>query len=167
MSMNRLLSDVSSRGIARNNRYDVVIAPPGGFGDATQLSISCEIASLPGKGYATTDRRTYGPLVKVPYEKLYNEIQMTFRCDADMSEKKFFDSWYDLVAVPGSHHFNYYDDYVGTIIIIQQDGRNRSKYTATLLEAYPTIIGDLELTQEGTNEYHKLPVTFAYKEWIT
>lgn len=168
--IDKLITSINKHGIARTNRYDINIRPPSGITASTdELNIACEALTLPGRGYSTDERRTYGPLIKIPYDKLYNEITMTFRCGESLEERVFFSSWLDLISNPRTHEFSFYENYVGTIEIKQLNtvGDNDVKYTQVLREAYPTTMGAVELSQEGANEYHKLQVTFAYKEWTT
>lgn len=71
--------------IARNNRYRVTFNTPpimlGQFNDAPRnLALQCETAELPGRSFATTDIRTYGPIVKIPYQTTYNDMSLTFYC---------------------------------------------------------------------------------------
>jgi len=165
MSIDRILADITSRGVSHKNRFEVVVGRVPGLPNTDSLVFSCEVASIPGRGYDVGERITYGPIIKLPTSKLYNEFTATFRCDAQMSEKIFFDDWFDLIAVKDEHHFNYYDEYTSTITVSQLNGANKSTYKAELKEAYPTIVGDLMLDHAAQNEIHKLEVTFAYKEW--
>jgi len=164
----KLRSRILSTGIARSNRFEVVVSPPtsGSLASTNTLTASCEISALPGRGYSVNDRRMYGPLQKIPYEKLYNEITMTFRCSADMNEKRFFNAWLDTIADKGTHAFAYYDEYIAQSITIKQfDGQDNQTYAASLIEAYPTSVADLNLDQSVNADYHKLQVTFVYKEF--
>ena len=82
--------------LARPNRFNVLINPPGvllGSGNySRQLSFRCETAELPGKTFMTHDQKIYGPVEKYPYQHAYNDLNLTFIVSGDMIEKMFFDS---------------------------------------------------------------------------
>ncbi len=155
--------------IARPSRFDVSIAPPltllalsGVRG--RQLSYRCEISQLPGRTFATTDRKTYGPVEKLPYLTTYNDIDMTFLISGSMSEKYFFDSWLDLVNPKQTNNFNYRNEYSTSIRINQYGVDNTLTYSAELYDAYPISINQLDLDW-ASEDVHKLTVTFAYTKW--
>lgn len=152
-----------------------------------QLSITCEAATLPGRGLATKEMRTYGPVRKTPTgDQSYAEMAMSFIVSHEMQEKKFFEAWQQSVFNPISHDMNYYNEYVTTIDIFQLSPRADSRqydiaykdwfqqhdypseriYGVRLFEAYPSIIGDLGLSYGEMDSYHKLPITMVYRKWL-
>ena len=52
-----------------------------------------------------------GEFREVPYEKLYEPINMTFYVDNDMQVKKLFDEWMSLISDPSTRTYNYYNNY--------------------------------------------------------
>jgi hypothetical protein len=156
--------------IARANRFDVNIFPPlllisvAPNVTTKQISYRCEISQLPGRTFATAERKTYGPIEKVPYLTTYNDIDLTFLIDGDMSGKFFFDAWLDLVNPKSTNNFNYKSDYATTIIINQYGLDNTLTYSAELIDAYPISINQLDLDW-ASDTVHKLTVTFAYTKW--
>jgi hypothetical protein len=155
--------------LARANRFDVTISPPLTLlalvpMSNKQLSYRCEVAQLPGRTFATTDRKTYGPIEKLPYLTTYNDIDLTFYVDGNMSEKYFFDSWLDLVNPKQTNNFNYRSDYATSIRINQYGVDNNLMYSVELFDAYPTSMNQLDLDW-GSEDVHKLTVSFAYTKW--
>lgn len=155
--------------LARPNRFDVVITPPLTLWtivptNAKKLSYRCEVSQLPGRTFATTERKTYGPVEKLPYLTTYNDIDLTFLLDGDMNEKYFFDSWLDLVNPKTTNNFNYKYDYATSIIINQYGVDNTLTYYAELVDAYPISMNQLDLDW-ASDGVHKLTVTFAYTKW--
>ena len=132
--------------------------------NSKQLSYRCEVSQLPGRTFATTDRKTYGPTEKLPYITTYNDIDLTFLLDGDMSQKYFFDSWLDLVNPKTTNNFNYKSDYSTSIIINQYAVDNKLTYYAELVDAYPISMNQLDLDW-SSDGIHKLTVTFAYTKW--
>ena len=74
------------------NRYVAkIIAPISLPGlDTKTLSMRVESAELPGKSFATSDSRLYGPIRKIPYNIGFIDSTFTFMCsDNYMIEKRF------------------------------------------------------------------------------
>lgn len=100
--------------------------------DAQLLSMRCESLELPGRSFSTFDHRTYGPVVKYPYQTHFDEITLTFLCTSNlkgnynsipltgMQEKAAFESWMNYIngypATPNPkidhayHNFRYKSD---------------------------------------------------------
>ena len=85
----------------------------------------------------------------------------------DMFEKKLFEAWQQSIFDPLTNNINYYDDYISpSIDILQKDGAEVNTYGIRILDAYPSIIGDLALGYAETDNYHKLSVTMTYRKWV-
>lgn len=155
--------------LARANRFEAnIYVPLTLFSqlDVTSrnLSLRCETAQLPGRTIATMDRKTYGPIEKLPYISTYNDIDLTFILDGDMKQKYFFDAWLDKVNPKTTNNMNYRDQYSTSIIINQYDVANKLRYSVELIQAYPISINQLDLDW-GSDSPHKLTVTFVYTYW--
>jgi len=158
--------------IARPSRFDVLIPTPailspffGGSAQMQQLSLRCENAELPGRSFATTERK-FGsaPTQKVPYHTQYNDVQLTFLVSGDMNEKIFFDMWMELINPSSTYNFRYKTDYVAQIGISQYNLQNELIYRSVLIDAFPVAVNQLDL--DWTNDgYHRLSVEFAYTKW--
>jgi len=151
------------------------------------LILTCEAATLPGRGLATVENKTYGPLRKHAYAQLYTEVTLTFLLSAEYLAKHFFEAWQQSIYDVSSHNMNYYNEYVAPLQIYQLSGGPRGKqhklyggpshwqtptdptreplYAIELEEAYPITIGDLTFNSGDENAYHKLPITFAFRKW--
>lgn len=156
---------------ARPARFDVQIPIPlklvAYLNIARRLSFRCENAELPSVTLATTERKIYGPTEKHPYLKTYNQSTFNFIVSDDMSEKKFFDAWIELIIPKTTHDINYKSDYVVPITVNQYDLQNRVSYSVNLIDAFPISINQLDLDWSNESSHHKLAVTFAYHTWET
>jgi len=154
--------------LARPNRFDVDIPIPltllPYLKTANRLKYRCENANLPGRTLATLEQKTYGPVEKFPYLTTYNDIDLTFIVDGDMSQKVFFDAWLNYINPLYNNNFRYKSDYATDLRITQYDVTNRATYSVDLYEAYPISINQLDLDWSN-DSYHKLTVTFAYTKW--
>ena len=159
--LNDFISKVKQDGLARTNRYTVLFT---GFttGRSRDAMLMCDQVQLPGTNYNTADMRTFGETRKAPYERLYDDVNMSFYVDTSMTVKKFFDDWMTWIQDPTTRNFYYYDDYTADIIIEVQDLKNRSRYGIKLFEAYPKSIGAIQMDY-ASKDIMKLSVNFAYK----
>lgn len=170
-SIKNILSSFKTE-LSRTSRFDVYIPAPfilltmlDMITNTKGLTLRCEAAEMPGRALATIDRKIgTNPVFKVPYQSMYNEMNMTFIVDGDMSEKLFFDLWMDSINPTTNYNFRYPKDYVTDIAITQYDNQNEVSYRSILLNAYPLSVNqmDLDWTTDG---YHKLNVVFAYTNW--
>jgi hypothetical protein len=154
--------------LARPNRFDVDIPIPltllPYLKTSSNLRYRCENANLPGRTLATIEQKTYGPVEKFPYMTTYNDIDLTFIVDGDMSQKVFFDAWINYINPLYNNNFRYKSDYATDLRITQYDVKNEATYSVDLYEAYPISINQLDLDWSN-DSYHKLTVTFAYTKW--
>ena len=154
--------------LARPNRFDVDIPIPltllPYLKTSNNLKYRCENANLPGRTLATLEQKTYGPVEKFPYMTTYNDLDLTFIVDGDMSQKVFFDAWLNYVNPLYNNNFRYKSDYATDLRITQYDVTNQATYSVDLYEAYPISVNQLDLDW-SIDSYHKLTVTFAYTKW--
>lgn len=168
--LQNFISKVKQDGLARNNRFVVgIFADPnsqimnlGERGWMRDALLLCDQVQLPGTNYNTSDLRTFGESRKTPYERLYEDVNMSFYVDTAMTVKLLFDNWMTYIQDPGTRNFNYYDDYTADIVIEIQDVKNQSRYAVKLFEAYPKSIGAIQL-DHANKDIMKLSVNFAYK----
>jgi hypothetical protein len=157
-----------SRDVARTNRFDVNINIPfvmlPYISSARSLNYRCENANLPGRTLATTEQKTYGPIEKYPYLSTYNDMDLTFIVDDDMSQKLFFDGWLNYINPQYNNNIRFKGDYATIITINQYNVTNTLSYSVNLYDAYPISMNQLDLDWAGDG-HHKLVVTFAYTYW--
>jgi len=156
--------------LSRPSRFDVQIPVPIALAPfykdtAQQLSLRCEVTELPGRTFATTERKIgSAPLQKFPYQTTYNDVQMTFIVGGDMKERLFFDQWMEYINPSSTYNFKYKNNYSTDIAITQYDMQNKVTYKCVLIDAYPLVVNQLDLDWTADN-YHRLTVVFAYTNW--
>lgn len=152
---------------------------------AGHVSMLAESVSIPGRQLLSTEHRIFGTVRKMPYGVLYEDLTATFICTNSMIERTFFDVWQQLIISPGSQYMEFYENYVGSVVIqkvsnlgtvenkSQKDNKNQDpppykKFeklaTYVLQEAYPISIQSQELSYSD-GDYLKLTVQFAYSKW--
>ena len=176
----------SGGGPAYGDRYHVAFNAPSGVATGanaylstentsnvtSRLSWLCDTINIPSRSLTTTEFRTYGLPVKRPYGSVYTESQMEFLCTRNMGEKKFFDAWLNYIFNNRTYDMAYYDNYRTDIDIYHFDRSvstandlSKSTYHIKLLEAYPTLVGEVSMNHTAT-EILKLPITFTYKKYV-
>lgn len=184
--LNKFITQVKSKGLARGTHYMVTLNSPaslkipqrrealGSKSDtyyAEMFALMCKSAQLPGLSFATNQIRTYGEPMEIPYEKIYDNVSLTFYVDANMETKSFFDQWMDSIQLYSTKGFSFYDEYKTTIAIDvfnmehTKDGAVKV-YSVLLHEAYPKSIQAIELDYESQGVM-LLTVNFQYKNWVS
>jgi hypothetical protein len=164
--LREFISNVKSGGIMKSSRYSVFMSVPtgmSGISDLRKLLLFCSETQLPGLNLSTTQVRTFGEFREAPYEKLYDNINMSFYVDQAMEVKTFFDNWMTLIQGK-NRKFEYYDNYVTDIQIYVEDARDDSRYVVKLYECYPKTISPVSVNYDN-KEAMKLQVSMNYKYW--
>lgn len=134
------------------------------------LSLQCDTAELPGKTLQTSDIKIYGPTFKVPYQKQYNDISLSFICTNDFYERKLFDLWIDAIMPSDTNNLRFPKDdetrYMTDIQIVQYDEFIKQIYSVKLIDAFPIGVAAQPLTWSDDG-YHRLTVQFAYQKFET
>jgi len=155
--------------IARPSKFDVTIPIPLALGfmitSARNLTYRCDAAQLPGKTFATVEKKIgSAPKELFPYHLDYQQSQMSFIVSDDMNEKIFFDTWMELINPTTNYNFQYKQNYAVDVSVNQYDVAGNITYSAVLQEAFPVDVNQLDLDW-STDGYHKLNVVFVYKQW--
>ena len=143
-TISNFLAEVASRGLARQNRFEVQI--PNLFGDERLVSLFCQSASIPGATVAVKKQTLFGPTYVRPASINYGDtITLSFLCDKEMNVRRAFDKWIHTVINPSSFTVNYKDEYARTVTIYQLDEQENYTYSVKLIDAFPVSVGALEI----------------------
>ena len=166
--INEFIAQIKEGGLARTNRYIVEVTPPVSGVDETKrkLILFCDTVQIPGQNYSTVQNRVFGEFREVPYERIYDNISMTFLVDSGMNVKKIFDKWMDRIAHPTARTFNYYKDYTVDMKIEVHDLMDKTRYKVNLFECYPKSIGSIQMDY-NSKDIMKLQVNMQYKYWTS
>lgn len=172
-ALSDFLVDIQSRGVSHSSLFEVQFSVPLGITKVMQqwrpsfdpriLPVRCEMAELPGQQLMTSDNKTYGPTYKMPFQVMYNEMNLSFIVSSNMDERYFFDAWMGLIKTD-SDNYGYYNDFVVPLTITQFDTAGNGVYRVRLINAFPTAVTPLTLNWQDS-DVHKLSVTFAYERF--
>lgn len=211
--ISKFLNSFKKTELARPCNFDVIITPsifsvaqnvvgasvPGKifmtklFKEGEKFRTKCMATSLPERGFGLADAITYGPTNKFPIQHSLGQISLEIICSDDMSEKKFFDTWLEIISpmneltplvgladelleasslgidigVGVRYDFSYKDDYACEVEINQYDLKGEKSYTVVLKEAFPYFVGSLPLNWGNSSDFHRFSVNFAYKYFTT
>ena len=170
----------SDDGMARPNRYEVLLRPPKGAetimsqimreftndGTVRKTGLRCSSISFPGRTIDTApDNNIFGPPRNIAQGYTYGDLQASFQCSSDMKEKKVFETWQRLAYNPQSWTMGYYDDYTGSIDIVQLDEKDKKRYGVRIVECFPRDVAAQQLSYDTNNTIGTIDITFAYRYW--
>jgi hypothetical protein len=172
-SLERFRSEVlDGAGLARNNRFEVIITPPRGLSDrgseSELASLYVEQASVPLLNIFAKPFKIFGPTYQRPITSEYGGegMPITFHVDRNMRIRRFFEDWMHLIVDPARFTVGYQENYISDIFIRQLDEQNNVTNEIKLIEAFPRNINLMDLNNNSSNQTHRLNVLFAYRYWI-
>lgn len=128
------------------------------------LHIMANTTSFPGTNIDTIAAKHSGISRIYSYSKSHDILDIGFMVGESMAEKKVFDMWNRMIVDPNTRRVSYYDSYVADITIKQLNKQNTVTYTATITEAFPTVVTPMGLDRGANNINHTLQVSFAYND---
>lgn len=157
---------VKTQGLARVNRYEVTIPgfPSPNTNGARDMTTLCDAVNLPGINMATVAHRFYGDAYDMPYERMFDPVQLSFYIDSQLAIKAGFDRWMSTIINPVSRAVNYYKSYVRDVSIRILNVDDSSYYGINLYEAYPKSMASIQLDAAG-RDVMKLQITLQYRYW--
>jgi len=183
-SINEIKALASRKGGFAQSSQFLVKLPDIGFYNTRDLNILCKTISLPGRQILTSDRTIGVKQTKVAYGFAAGPVSMTFNVLNDYGLKEYFELWQNRIVNNGNFSPAYKNTYAKNIQILQlkkgvgfdtdlQLGPFRLDidlfksanvvYECTLLNAFPTSMVDIALSNEGG--VVELTIEFEYDNW--
>ena len=168
VSISDLQAAIKGRaGLARTNRFRIVIPNPFASDGGKALDILCESCSLPGRQINTVDYSPWRNENKIPIGYTDEDVTCVFHLTNDYYVKDVFDRWLNKIVNPDSYLIEYSATYTSTIDIYQLDEKHKDVYNVKLLEAWPVGVNSVELNNSDENNTQKVTVVFTYKTWTS
>lgn len=171
-------SFVSKNKIARTNRFVANIGLPTAINLPSGNVISgieIESAEIPAITIQTTEfQYDQSPRINIPILRSpQGQTNITIRLDEKHDYRNIFSEWLEnIIMVPtNSSSFtgykkNYYNQYKGSIQILQLGIEGNITAGVSLLNAYPISIEALRYDWGENDQYHRLNVQFTYFDYI-
>lgn len=182
-------------GAMRDNRYVMTMVPPRCMlNGATRMEDVSSImrdmefwvdsVNIPGYQLAlnVAKRWTYGPDEKRPYMPVFMPITCQFLSDGHGDYLRFFNDWMQYIMPHDwyngginqisnfggrQYELEYKSEYATdiTISVLSPDGNIVEIYY--IKEAFPSLIADIPMSYNSTNQTAKFQVQFEYLDWTT
>lgn len=134
--------------------------------EASLLAVLCNQAQLPGRSFSTNEYTTHGPIRKVPYQNIFDDVVLSLYCREDMGSFKIFQEWQNyIVDASAANEFSYFDDYTSDVIIEQYDSTGKVTYACKLVDAYPVMVAPIQLDWGNKDSFSNMQITMAYRYW--
>lgn len=172
-NISAFLGDISKNGTLQTNRFAVDI-PVNDSSVAGFLSFRAESVNIPGVQLNTAQIKRYGisqPQKMAMGISAFPDVSISFIEDSQNSIWKFFYAWlnkiYQFTGYSGKPAYNldYKENYVLDIIIHVYDNTSKEVTTIKLKEAYPTSLGDVQMSWSQNNNLFRVNASFTYTEW--
>ena len=151
------------------NLPPIMVSSKSGYtytGDLRTVLLNCDSVTLPGMSISTQQSRMYGELREMPYERLFENINLTFYVNNTMDSKSLFDTWIHSVQDPVTRQFNYYKEYITDMTIYVFDKNDEEQYRVKLFECYPKSISPIQMDY-GSKDIMKVQVSLNYRYWMS
>lgn len=163
------IANVKTGGLMKTSRYSVLMQTPTSIqgkqkADIRKVLLFCSDIQLPGLNITTAQNRTFGEVREAPYDRIYDNVNLTFYVDQNMDVKEYFDAWINSIQNPQTRKFEYYKNYITEMYIQVEDARDDSRYLVILHEAYPKGLSPIQLGYDN-KEVMKLQVSMNYRNW--
>ncbi|MDA9002827.1 hypothetical protein N9J19_00495 [bacterium] len=177
------LQEVNS--LAQASKYTVEVflksAPWANTEDAQRLIFFCDSVNLPGGSNIASDFRSqgFGPFDRRPTAFVTPDISAQFMLDSNGNNIGFLQNWmvnvtninaskpHQEVSGAGFGEIYYRDNYLSTLVITQYDVAGNPTTKLTAHEAWPSVLGDVALGWNNTDEVARVLVNFSLRYWTT
>lgn len=163
-NINRLRAAITrENGLAKANRFAVNIFAPPAVGNNEDINLFANSVTIPGKNIESYEYplNALANSVKHPNGYTFEDIEINFNLTNTYATKRLFDRWHDAI-INKDYMLHYPDNYEAVIVILQLDESGNFVYGIRLLDAYPTSVGSISLSNESTNTISQMSATFTY-----
>lgn len=192
-SIDDLKSTIQNHGgLAMQNRFNVIFTPPklslvnlnastllagaistGGLSiqnfinDPRDMSLMCKSASLPGRQISTAEYSAHKEQHKYITGFIDEDVACEFHITQDFFIRNMFDDWLNIIFDTKNYNISYKSEHTSDVIIQQLNKENEPIYAVKLINAFPTSIGGMALSNEAADTPQTLSVTFSYDKFET
>ena len=152
----------------RPNLYRVeFLQRPAIMQNSIKTSYLCKSASLPPSNIGLADVNYMGRKIKIAGDRDFPSWTTSFYEDLDMVNRQSFERWSSYIS---SHESNvgyveplkYYAD-IRLHLLSHENGKPFRTYT--LINAFPTEIGEIDLAYDANDTIGEFSVTWEYNYW--
>lgn len=166
-TVDQLLSQLkSSGGVAKANRYRISFDNI----DGNKINVMCDSVAWPGRQIITHDYMTTMKAIKRPYAFMNEDVTVSFLLTNDWYTWNFLKVWQSSVInnidqATGAYTVNLKNKYVKQVVIDHLNDQNKVMKSVTLIDAYPTSLNGMELSNASENTVLRCTAAFSYENW--
>ena len=159
-------------GGARANLFSVIFTYPGyvGGGDGDLTNLMCRSTRLPGSTIGTVEVPFRGRIVKLPGDRTFEPWEVTIYNDTNFNVRNSMEQWMNGI---NSHAGNLGLQMLGTgvgtyaqsIEVQQLDQIGAVVKSYYLKNAFPSAVGQIELSYDQVTAIEEFTVTFEFDYW--
>lgn len=167
LAINDFISKFTGGGY-RPNLYRVTLPTYADHGDTTQQIMMCKSTSVPPSTLGSPDISYMGRKIKVAGDRDYPSWTTDFYEDTNMFNRAYFEDWHQKLNDPVS---NVAGDtinpnvYLGDIKFELLDRQENVLRTYTLVQAYPSEVGELSVGYDNNDSIGEFSVTWEFQYW--
>lgn len=161
---------------ARPTLFEVIITPPQ-FGFAVpstynmeKISLQTKASTLPSSTIGMIEVPYFGRKIKVAGDRTFDDWTMTVINDEDFDIRNFFEYWHNAMdqfttnaeqkRVNGANENPY--SYVANVYVNQYGKQGDIIKTYTLVNAFPYLVGQVDVSWEANDQIEEFDITWAY-----
>lgn len=165
------ITRVRETDFARSSRFEVRFLTPGVIGvggDTKEISLMVEDGVFPGILVGTRPVR----LNNLNEQRANvidfggDAITFTFLVDTTWLAKRFFQDWMTSIVNPVSRYLSYPSEYYSNITLVSLNQKDEVIAEWEIIDAFPRSMAPISVSATNS-EVLRMPVTFAYKKWIS
>ena len=155
-------------GGARPNLFNIKLSYPAFVaGDTKTASILCKAGSLPSSTIPSIPISYKGSRqINVAGDRVFEPWGVVAINDTDFAIKESFERWMNGI---NSHQtnvgFTNPNDYQVDLEVEQLDRDGTVLKTYKFIGAFPTLVGQIELSYDATGQIQEYPIEFMYQYW--
>ena len=136
------------------------------------VGVFCNSLQIPDRIIDTHEVRHHGPSRKFVTGHSYEPIALKFYADKFLRERMYFETWQKCGVSNETHNVAFYDDYVSQINIFglgsnpNYQDRDDITYMISLIDCFPTNIGNVEMAADPDGGIVQFDVTMSYRYWL-
>lgn len=168
------ISDFKNRlkgGGARPNLFEVEINFPPYAGGASETDSGLYLAksaALPAMTVGVIDVPFQGRQLPVSGDRTFQEWTVTFLNDTSFALRDAFERWQNGVnSVETNIGLDELSDFMSDIAVFQLNKNKDRIKEYQLQDAWPTEVGQIELSMDSTDTIEEFTVTFRYVQWAS
>lgn len=159
LSISEMMAQIVRHYPLKAHLYEVRIFGGDPTTDAPEeLMINCSAINVPGKNLQFTPHKKYsiGTFHNIPIGRSFTELNLTLYETEFEQERRYFSEWQDRIYDRNNRRFNYFQDYVKTLSIIQYDKKGNRTYECQVLESFPSNVSPLDkgYSNEGLAQFN-------------